>query len=230
MTTSTTLNGASGEVGGARQVNGSVTPVVRSPLPTRERRPGLLALGLVVVLGAGALFGWLYSTAGEKTPAVVVTSKIPVGQVIERTDLSTVDVAGAVTAIAGGNLDSVVGERASVTLLPGTLLQRSMVTDTDPLPAGRVQVGVAVRASQLPADGVVPGDRVTVLRLGSAQPADATSEPKVLVDGAAVDAVREDPTQAGTTLVTLLVTSAQGPAVAAASGAGSAALIKVAAS
>ena len=43
-------------------------------------------------------------------------------------------------------------------------------------------------------------------------------------------AVREDPTQAGTTLVTLLVTSAQGPAVAAASGAGSAALIKVAAS
>ena len=177
-------------------MNGSVTPVVRSPLPTRERRPGLLALGLVVVLGAGALFGWLYSTAG----------------------------------IAGGNLDSVVGERASVTLLPGTLLQRSMVTDTDPLPAGQVQVGVAVRASQLPADGVVPGDRVTVLRLGSAQPADATSEPKVLVDGAAVDAVREDPTQAGTTLVTLLVTSAQGPAVAAASGAGSAALIKVAAS
>ena len=230
MTTSTTLNGASGEVGGARQVNGSVTPVVRSPLPTRERRPGLLALGLVVVLGAGALFGWLYSTAGEKTPALVVTSKIPVGQVIERTDLSTVDVAGAVTAIAGGNLDSVVGERASVTLLPGTLLQRSMITDTDPLPAGRVQVGVAVRASQLPADGVVPGDRVTVLRLGSAPPADATSEPKVLVDGAAVDAVREDPTQAGTTLVTLLVTSAQGPAVAAASGAGSAALIKVAAS
>ena len=230
MTTGTTLNGAAGEVGGARQVNGSVTPVVRSPLPTRERRPGLLALGLVVVLGAGALFGWLYSTAGEKTPALVVTSEIPVGQVIERTDLSTVDVAGAVTAIAGGNLDSVVGERASVTLLPGTLLQRSMVTDTDPLPAGQVQVGVAVRASQLPADGVVPGDRVTVLRLGSAQPTDATSEPKVLVDGAAVDAVREDPTQAGTTLVTLLVTSAQGPAVAAASGAGSAALIKVAAS
>ena len=211
-------------------MNGSVTPVVRSPLPTRERRPGLLALGLVVVLGAGALFGWLYSTAGEKTPAVVVTSGIPVGQVIERTDLSTVDVAGAVTAIAGGNLDSVVGERASVTLLPGTLLQRSMVIDTDPLPAGQVQVGVAVRASQLPADGVVPGDRVTVLRLGSAQPIDATGEPKVLVDGAAVDAVREDPTQAGTTLVTLLVTSAQGPAVAAASGAGSAALIKVAAS
>jgi hypothetical protein len=229
VTTSTSLNGASGEVGPAPRVNGSVAPVVRSPLPTRERRPGLLALGLVVVLGAGALFGWLYSTAGEKTPVVVVTSQIPVGQVIERTDLSTVDVAGAVTAIAGGNLDSVVGERASVTLLPGTLLQRSMVTDADPLPAGQAQVGVAVRSGQMPADGVVPGDRVTVLRLAAAQATDAT-EPKVLVQDVAVYAVRDDPTQAGTALVTLLVKTSQGPAVAAASGAGSAALIKVATS
>ena len=69
------------------------------------------------------------------------------------------------TAIAGANLESVVGQRAAVALLPNTLLQRSMVTDGTRLPAGQVQVGVAVKGGQIPAEGLVPGDTVQVLRL-----------------------------------------------------------------
>ena len=100
---------------------------------------------------------------------MVVTAPVAVGEVIERSDLSTVDVAGDITAIAGANLESVVGERAAVALLPDTVLQRSMVTDADPTPTGMVQVGVAVKGGQLPADGLAPGDRVQVLR--AARPA-----------------------------------------------------------
>jgi hypothetical protein len=114
----------------------------------------------------GAVFGWLYTTAGEKTPVVVMAREVPVGQVIERADLSTVDVAGAVTAIAGTNLSSAVGQRAAVGLIPGTLLQRGMLTSADPIPAGQVQVGVALKAGQLPADGVHAGDKVAAVRLG----------------------------------------------------------------
>jgi len=139
--------------------------VARTPLPTRQRRTGWTAVGGVLVIGISAAFGYLYSSAGSKEPVVVVTASVAVGEVISRSDLSTVDVAGDITAIAGANLESVIGERAAVALLPGTLLQRSMVTDADPIPTGMAQVGVAVKGGQLPADGLVPGDLVQVLAL-----------------------------------------------------------------
>ena len=82
--------------------------------PGRRCRPGnaatgWTALGAVLVIGIGAAFGYLYSTAGSKEPVVVVTAPVAVGEVIARSDLSTVDVAGDITAIAGANLESVVG-------------------------------------------------------------------------------------------------------------------------
>lgn len=236
MTTS--VNGSATTAGGpsvpaaAGTARELVTP--RSPLPTRQRRPGLAAVGLIVVIGMGAVFGWLYTTAGEKTPVVVMARDVPVGQVIERADLSTVDVAGAVTAIAGTNLSSAVGQRAAVGLIPGTLLQRGMLTSADPIPAGQVQVGVALKAGQLPADGVNAGDKVAAVRLGgtsagagAAQPTSTPAAAAVLADAATVYSVRVDPTQTGGSLVTLVVTPEQGLAIAEASSTGNAALIKV---
>ncbi len=206
-------------------------PLARTPLPTRQRRAGWTALGGVLVIGIAAAFGYLYSSAGSKEPVVVVTAPVAVGEVIARSDLSTVDVAGDITAIAGANLESVVGERAAVALLPGTLLQRSMVTDADPIPTGMAQVGVAVKGGQLPADGLVPGDRVQVLALpGQVAGAGNPAAPTVLVDAAVVFAAHQDPTQPGTTLLTLVVPADVAPAIAAASATGAAAVVKVPAS
>lgn len=205
--------------------------LARTPLPVRQRRTGWTALGGVLVIGIGAAFGYLYTSAGSKEPVVVITAPVAVGEVISRSDLSTVDVAGEVTAIAGANLESVVGERAAVALLPGTLLQRSMVTDADPIPAGMAQVGVAVKGGQLPADGLVPGDRVQVLALpGQLTGAGTPAAPTVLVDAAVVFAALQDPVQPGTTLLTLVVPAEVAPGVAAASATGVAAVVKVPAS
>lgn len=239
--TTTSVNGSATSPGGSSRpatatAAGAAREVVaRSPLPVRQRRPGLAAVGVIVVLGMGAVFGWMYTTAGEKTPVVVMAREVPVGQVIERSDLSTVDIAGSVTAIAGANLSTAVGQRAAVGLMPGTLLQRSMLTDGEPIAAGQVQVGVALKPGQLPADGVIAGDKVMVLGLGQAagpsqNPAESSSAaagPVVLADAATVFAVRADPTQTGGTLVTLLVATAQGPVIAEASSTGNTALIKV---
>ena len=200
-------------------------------MPTRQRRGGWTALGAVMVVGLGLCFGYLYSTAGSKEPVVVLTAPVAVGEVIDRSDLSTVDVAGDITAIAGANLESVIGQRAAVALLPGTLLQRSMVTDADPIPAGMAQVGVAVKGGQLPADGLAPGDRVQVLRLpGQVAARGDPGKPVVLVKVATVFAAHPDEVQPGTTLLTLLVPADVAPAVAAASAAGAAAVVKVPAS
>lgn len=196
-------------------------------LPTRQRRPGWTALALTLVVAFGALGAWLYSSAGAKTAVVVVVREVPAGHAIARTDVSTVAVAGSVTAIAGERLDSVVGQTTTVHLLPNMLLQRSMISAEPGLTAAQAQVGVAVRSGQIPADGLAPGDAVTVVAL-PAPDAPATSTPSVLVERAEVFAVREDPAQAGGTLLTLVVPTERAVSVAAASGAGRAAVIRVA--
>ena len=200
---------------------------VAAALPTRQRRPGWTALALTLVVAFGAVGAWLYSSAGAKTAVVVVVREVPAGHAIARADVSTVAVAGAVTAIAGDNLDSVVGQTAAVHLLPDTLLQRSMVTAEPGLTGAQAQVGVAVRSGQIPADGLTPGQVVTVVELPAVD-APTPGEATVLVERAEVFAVREDPAQAGGTLLTVVVPTGRAAAIAAASGAGRAALIRVA--
>ncbi len=197
-----------------------------SPLPIRQRRPGWTALAVVLIVGFAATGAWLYTSAGSKTAVVVVVRDVPAGHVIRRSDLSTVDVAGAVTAIAGDRVDSVAGQTATVHLLPNMLLQRSMVAATTGMQASQAQVGVAVKSGQIPADGLVPGDVVEVVVVPSAN-SSTPGSPQVLAERAEVFAVRDDPAQAGGTLLTLVVPVAQAVPVAAASGAGQIALIRV---
>jgi hypothetical protein len=203
---------------------------VGAPLPIRQKRPGYAALAVVLIVGLAAVGAYFYSQAGKKIPVVVVTTDVPVGHKIQRSDLSTVQVAGGVTAIGGANLNSVVEETAVVELLPNTLLQRSMVTSAPAVNSSDAQVGVAVTPGQIPAKGLNPGDTVEILQLppkntagGSATPPSAT----VLADSATVYSSATDPSQSGGTLLTLVVSKSVAAAVAVASNAGLIALIRV---
>jgi hypothetical protein len=217
--------------------NGSATPTARAgaPLPTRERKPGYVAMAVLLIVGLAALFGFFYQQAGSKQPVVVVAREVPAGHVLQREDLSTVDVAGGVVAIAGANLESVLGQVATVPLLPNTLLQRSMVTDENPLTADEARVGVALKSGQIPAEGVQPGDVVQVVQLPADGQAPAANDkaakdqagPPVLVDRATVYAAAEDPALSGGTLLTLVVPADMAPLVAVAGAAGRVAVIAV---
>jgi hypothetical protein len=207
-------------------------PVARvgAPLPLRQKRPGYAALAIVLIVGLAAVGAYFYSQAGKKVPVVVVTIDVPAGHKIQRADLSTVQVAGSVTAIGGANLNSVVGETAVVELLPNTLLQRSMVTSAPALDSSTAQVGVAVTPGQIPADGLNPGDTVEILQLPQKNTASVTASipaPTVLADSATVYSSTSDPSQSGGTLLTLVVPKSAAAAVAAASNAGLIALIRV---
>lgn len=213
-------------------VNGSsaVIPAARVPLPTRQRRPAQVALGVVLILGLGVLGGVAYTSAGSKEPVVTVIREIPKGHVVSAADLSTVDLAGGVVAVAGDHLDSVLGQTATVDLLPGTLLQRSMVTAGPSLPAGMAQIGVEVTGGQIPADGLAPGDTVEVLAL-PAKGASATATAAAattLESKATVFSTRPDPSSTAGTLVTLTVPADAAAGIAAASGDNLVALVKVA--
>lgn len=217
----------------ASGLNGSsaVIPAARVPLRTRQRRPAQVALGVVLIVGLGVLGGVAYESAGSKAPVVTVVREIPKGHVVTAADLSTVDVAGGVVAVAGDHLASVLGETATVDLLPGTLLQRSMVTDGPSLAAGSAQVGVQVTGGQIPADGLAPGDTVEVFALpakGSPSAAGvAAATATVLVPKATVFSTRADPSSAAGTLVTLTVPASSAAAIAAASGDNLVALVRV---
>ncbi len=218
--------GAAGSAGSA--VNGPVR-VASGPfgtaLPTRQRHNGYVALAVALIVGLAAIGAWLYSSAGSKTPVVMVVRAVPAGQVIERADLTTVPVSGRVVAFGADRLDFVVGQRAAVTLLPDMFVQRSMVKDgEESLPAGQAEVGVAVRSGQVPADGLAPGDTVQVVQL----PVQNTpGQARVLVEQARVFRSRPDESVVGGTLLTVVVPSSSSTAVAAASGAGQVALVRV---
>ena len=200
------------------------------PLPVRQKRPGYAVVAIVLIVGLAGLGAYFYSKAGQKTPVVVVTQDVPAGHRIDRSDLSTVDVAGGVTAIGGSNLDSVVGQVATVELLPGVLLQRAMVTPTNPLPSGSSMVGVELRPGQLPAGGLRDGTRVQVLQLPNKNTASASNTPQaatVLATSATVYESTSDPSQTGGSLVTLVVPSDDAASIAAASSAGLVALVQV---
>ena len=213
--------------GAAEQVRLTRPRVV---LPTRERRPGWTALAFLLILGLGALGGWLYQQAGAKSSVVSVAVQVPAGHVISRADVSSVSVAGEVPAIAAGELDQVVGQRAAVTLLPGMLLQRSMLSSAGALAAGQAQMGVAVASGQFPAHGLQAGDLVEVLRIppANATPSDSADVAQVLLASAPVWSIHADPAHAGGALLTLTVPDVSVPGVAAANGLGQVAVVKVA--
>ena len=203
------------------------TARTRSELPTRERRPAYVALAVALIVGLGAVGAYSYSKAGEKTPVVMVTTDIPAGHVITRSDLTTVSVAGGITAIAAANIDSVIGKTAAVELLPNTPLQRADVTNAAPLDPSTGQVGVELKGSQLPAAGVAPGDTVQVVIL-PATSGSTTGKPTTLPDVATVVVSLPDPANSGGTLVTLSVPRRDTATIAAASTSGLVALVRVA--
>jgi hypothetical protein len=202
-----------------------------TPLPVREKRPAYIALAVVLIVGLAAVGAYFYTQAGKKTPVVEVVNHIAAGHRIGRSDLTTVDVAGGVTAIGGASLESLVGQTAAVELLPHTLLQRAMVTDAPTLSSTQAQVGVEVKPGQIPAGGLNVGDTVEVLQLPDKDAAAASSQTApsatVLVENATVYGSASDPSQSGGTLLTLVVPRSDVAAIATASNASLIALVRV---
>lgn len=213
----------------AAAANGHAVNVasLRLPLATRQRKPGYIALAVILIIGLAAAFGWFYQSSGAKAPVVVVIAPVAAGHPVLRQDLSTIDVSGGVVAVAGDHMDSVLGEIATVDLLPNTLLQRSMVTSADTLPSGDAQVGVALKGGQVPAEGLSPGDSVEIVALPDKGATGAGQSAAVLVSSAKVFAAVTDPAQVGGLLVTVTVPAASAVPVAQASGTGLVALVKV---
>jgi hypothetical protein len=210
----------------APPANGTIRIGQLRPLP-RRRRPAMIALAVVLIV-AGILGGaLLYKDVNHQVPVLMVRTDVPVGSVVSSADLTTTTIAAGpgVKLIPSRQESQVIGLVAASNLQAGTLLAAGDLTRFLPPTTGQVLVPVAVKPSELPASGLVPGDHVLVVSApqagssGGAAPAvPANSIPGV------VEAVTRAPDQDGFDVVDLLVAQNTGPVLARESVAGTVAL------
>lgn len=205
-----------------RPVTNVPSGAVRAPRPGRSNTRVVLAV-LLIVAGA-AIGGALYLAGDSRTQVVVAARDIPVGTVITAGDLTSGEMSGSgVGAIAGADASRLLGQYATTRIPAGALLHADMVDPSPPPGEGRVAVGLALAAGQLPAAELTPDRVVQLLQVppASESAAGSTAEApvsSVLVDDALVLSVTSDPS--GAWLVTVAVAEADAPAVAAAAAAG----------
>jgi hypothetical protein len=186
-------------------------------------------LSIVVISASIAIFAETYASTNHETAVIVVTETIQQGQVIRGSDLgqASVAVTGGVVPIPVSDASELSGKRAAVTIPAGSLLVTGDVARTRSIAAGDAVVGLALKAGQLPASGVLPGDQVMIVQtaasgspLVSSAPADSSpgdpgSSTGVLVPEATVYDVASPPADSSSGASELVSVEVSGTLVAA---------------
>ncbi|HLX87909.1 MAG TPA: SAF domain-containing protein, partial [Acidimicrobiales bacterium] len=152
-------------------------------------RTGVLAGSALLIAACSALFASAYLKASHQTAVLAVAHSVPQGSFVYAGDLTVVHIStsGRLFPIPSADASRVVGRRAAVALVPGSLLTMGDLSGTAPVPKGLAVVGVEVKSAQLPAEGVASGESVDVVLTGVAgAPAFAPDAPALVPLGGPV--------------------------------------------
>lgn len=143
----------------------SPTPAVATPIKpvANKRRPAMIALAIALIALGGGAGAWLLTRTAETTEVLTVSTSVARGEAIEATDLTLTELPMStlnLSTVPSTQLQDVVGQVATVDLLPGTLLTPD-ATAANLMPAeGQSVVGVTLTEAQRPATSVGAGDPV----------------------------------------------------------------------
>ena len=186
-----------------------------------QRSPLLVVLG-VLVLAAGAVFGWfMWATTSTAAEVVAARTDVERGQLITAQDLTTVRVTldPSLRVVRGGDLQSLVGKRAAADLSAGTLISPAQVADVVLPSTGMSVVSVPIDSGLVPGVEIRAGDTVRLVQTpsmgGELAPAPLTITAEVV--GVALD----EPT----TVVNVLVPADKADDLAALAATGRVALV-----
>lgn len=203
-------------------VRRATTPIPSLRRPPALRNRGRVAAG-VLLLAASALAAVLvYGNLGQRRSVLVVARPVQAGAVIERLDLKTARVAtdAGVETIDAHSAEQIIGRRAAVSLVPGTLFVSGAVAEGPSVPAGSAVTGAVLKAGQYPI-GLRPGEAVlVVLTPEAASPADRTASEPVPATVVAIAEQRD-----GGIVVSLAVPSSAAPDLAVAGAQGRVTLV-----
>jgi hypothetical protein len=134
-----------------------------SRLPsTRESRPALIGLAVLLIFGGALASAWLAIQSGNRSYFVQIDQEVAQGATISKDDLSRVSLPeGFKDGIPSSDADRVVGKSAAARLLPGTVLMRSMVSDKSGVGENQTRLTVMVDASPF-ISGLQSGDQLAL--------------------------------------------------------------------
>ena len=200
----------------------------RLPGPVRERRPALVASGLVLVV-AGALGSALVvHRSGDRVDVLVARHEIAPGEQVGADDLGVARVAADGAAVVPASaLHNFVGTYATARIPADTLVNRTMFLAGDTVPADAAVVGVVLGPEQRPSDALGAGDVVRAYLVAGDGASTVSGQPAgtVLLQAARVVAADGGADGGG---VSLLVPAAGAAEVVAAAAAGQVALVRLA--
>ncbi|MFF4699918.1 SAF domain-containing protein [Streptomyces chattanoogensis] len=191
-------------------------PVSPPRVAARRRRPGMIALCVLLIAGGGVGGALLFLQSGQRSEVLTLVREVPAGAAVTDQDLGEASMAldPAVKSVPASERDSIVGKRAAVDLKPGSLLSASQVTTATLLKAGELLVPVGLKPEQVPASVLSPGTRVQIVRVpGESQTAKGEGDPEVI--SARVVKVGSATPGTGTVVIDVATASANGPQLAA---------------
>ncbi len=148
---------------GTTPVDAPVTPpkVVRQ----RRMRPGLLGLAVLLIALGGLGAAFAVTSVRTTGTYLAVARPVEVGRTVGADDLVPVQVSGGagLSPVPAAQRDEVVGKRAKVSLVPGTLLTLDQLTDAPLLGPGQQQFALGLEPAQVPARKLHPGDKVLLV-------------------------------------------------------------------
>jgi hypothetical protein len=139
----------------------------RLPVPTRQRRPALAALAVVLILGGAALAATLVLTSGQKQEYLLVNRDIAAGRTLTADDFLQQPLSATNSAIfAPVPVDDfytrVEGKKALVAMKKGSLLSEGTFGEAITPARGLADLSLTVPEGQYP-DGLAAGDIVKVV-------------------------------------------------------------------
>ena len=132
----------------------------RPPRAARERKPGLAALAVLLIVGGALGAVYLVVQNGHRVGAIEITQSLGPGQRISPGALQEVNIApgSGFGYVPWSEAGQVTQFYAATGIPSGTLLTGAMVARTNNLAVGKAVVGLALKDGQLP-DGLQTGDR-----------------------------------------------------------------------
>jgi len=185
----------------------------------------------MLVLGCALAFTDASLHLGSREEVLVVAQPVSAGQILAAGDLrpARVSTGSGLDVVLDNDESSVIGRRAAVPLVAGSLLTGTEVGNVPPVGSRSDVVAVGLKAGAYPPD-LAPGDRVQVVPVSSSSSSDGSSATVTSGSPVGVIVLAVEPASADSdspTVFSLQVSASNAGEVASLAATGQASLIEV---